>query len=250
LITLENISKTYSAAGGTVEALKNVSLEIGQGEFFALAGASGSGKTTLMNILGCLDRPDSGRYLFRGRDVSKLSSAGLASIRRAHIGFVFQTFNLLSRLSALENVELPLVYNGVPPSVRRELARRALRLVGLEDRAAHRPCQLSGGQQQRLCIARALAVQPSVILMDEPAASLDPIATLKIEELIHDLSENYTIVIVTHNMQQAGRVSDYTAFFYTDESRTGRLVEFDETKTIFTNPHDKRTEDYITGRFG
>jgi putative ABC transport system ATP-binding protein len=205
LITLENISKTYSAAGGTVEALKNVSLEIGQGEFFALAGASGSGKTTLMNILGCLDRPDSGRYLFRGRDVSKLSSAGLASIRRAHIGFVFQTFNLLSRLSALENVELPLVYNGVPPSVRRELARRALRLVGLEDRAAHRPCQLSGGQQQRAAFARAIVTSPKLLLADEPTANLDRASSGEILKLLASFHQRGgTVILVTHDAQAAG----------------------------------------------
>ena len=205
MIALENISKTYSAAGGTVEALKNVSLEIGQGEFFALAGASGSGKTTLMNILGCLDRPDSGRYLFRGRDVSKLSSAGLASIRRAHIGFVFQTFNLLSRLSALENVELPLVYNGVPPSVRRELARRALRLVGLEDRAAHRPCQLSGGQQQRAAFARAIVTSPKLLLADEPTANLDRASSDEILKLLASFHQRGgTVILVTHDAQAAG----------------------------------------------
>jgi phosphate transport system ATP-binding protein len=135
-----------------------------------------------------------------------------------------------------------------------EIVERSLRSAALwdevKDNLGKSGLDLSGGQQQRLCIARALAVEPTVILMDEPAASLDPIATLKIEDLIHELSANYTIVIVTHNMQQAGRVSDFTAFFYTDETRTGQLVEFSETKKLFTNPGDRRTEDYITGRFG
>ncbi len=173
---------------------------------------------------------------------------------RQNVGMVFQKPNPLPK-TIFDNIAYGPRVNGLKDHKKlEEIVESSLKSAALWDEVKDdlnkSGLALSGGQQQRLCIARALAVQPSVILMDEPAASLDPIATLKIEDLIHELSANYTIVIVTHNMQQAGRVSDYTAFFYTDETRTGRLVEFDETKTIFTNPSDQRTEDYITGRFG
>lgn len=173
---------------------------------------------------------------------------------RQNVGMVFQKPNPFPK-SIFDNVAYGPRVTGMRDHKKlQEIVESSLKAAALWDEVKDdlnkSGLALSGGQQQRLCIARALAVQPSVILMDEPAASLDPIATLKIEDLIHELSQNYTIVIVTHNMQQAGRVSDYTAFFYTDDTRTGRLVEFDETKTLFTNPRDQRTEDYITGRFG
>lgn len=185
-----------------------------------------------------------------GTDLFEIDPVAL----RQNVGMVFQKPNPFPK-SIFDNIAYGPRVTGMRDHKKlEEIVESSLRSAALwdevKDNLGKSGLALSGGQQQRLCIARALAVQPSVILMDEPAASLDPIATLKIEDLIHDLSQKYTIVIVTHNMQQAGRVSDYTAFFYTDETRTGRLVEFDETTTIFTNPKDKRTEDYITGRFG
>jgi phosphate transport system ATP-binding protein len=191
-----------------------------------------------------------GSVLLDGEDLFKMDPVAL----RQNVGMVFQKPNPFPK-SIFDNIAYGPRVTGLKDRHKlEEIVERSLRSAALwdevKDSLGKSGLDLSGGQQQRLCIARALAVEPTVILMDEPAASLDPIATLRIEDLIHKLSENYTIVIVTHNMQQAGRVSDYTAFFYTDETRTGQLVEFDETKTIFTNPSDQRTEDYITGRFG
>jgi len=191
-----------------------------------------------------------GSVLIDGEDIFKIDPVAL----RQNVGMVFQKPNPFPK-SIFENVAYGPRVTGLKDHHKlEEIVERSLRAAALwnevKDNLGKPGLDLSGGQQQRLCIARALAVEPTVILMDEPAASLDPIATLKIEDLIHELSANYTIVIVTHNMQQAGRVSDYTAFFYTDETRTGQLVEFSETKTLFTNPRDRRTEDYITGRFG
>ena len=169
----------------------------------------------------------------------------LAAFRNKTLGFVFQSFHLINSLNVLDNVELPLLYRRVSSSERRKLAQEVLEKVGLSHRMRHFPTQLSGGQCQRVAIARALALEPEVLLMDEPTSALDPISTLKIKDLAVELKQNYTIVIVTHNMQQAVRVSDDTAFFL-----VGEMVEFGDTKTIFSYPKDKRTEDYITGRFG
>jgi len=250
---LETIN--YNLHYANFHALKDINIKIPEKKVTALIGPSGCGKSTFLRTFNRMNNLISGvrsdgSVLIDGADLFKIDPVEL----RQKVGMVFQKPNPFPK-SIFDNVAYgPRVTGLRDHKILEEIVESSLRSAALwnevKDDLDKSGLALSGGQQQRLCIARALAVQPSVILMDEPAASLDPIATLKIEELIHDLSENYTIVIVTHNMQQAGRVSDYTAFFYTDESRTGRLVEFDETKTIFTNPHDKRTEDYITGRFG
>ncbi len=197
MIEAESIVKTYTLGDTTIRALDGVSLKIDEGEMVAIAGASGSGKSTLMHILGCLDRPDSGRYLLAGEDVSKLSKNRLAGIRNKRIGFVFQTFNLLPRLSSLENVELPLLYAG--ESEAKGHARAALEKVGLGDRVRHQPSQLSGGQRQRVAIARALVTNPDIILADEPTGNLDSKTGEEIMRLFDQLnSEGRTIVVVTH----------------------------------------------------
>ena len=245
LIRVKNMYKIYNPGENEVRALDDVSLEINQGEFIAIVGHSGSGKSTFMNMLGCLDTPDSGEYFLDGKDVANLSDNELSDIRNHKIGFIFQGFNLIPNLNALGNVELPLIYRGLGKQQRKEIAGEALSKVGLENRMDHRPNQLSGGQQQRLCIARTLAVEPEVILMDEPTSALDPISTSKIEDLAMELKKDYTIVMVTHNMQQAVRVSDNTAFFL-----LGEVIEYNDTEKLFSIPEDKRTEDYITGRFG
>ena len=216
-----------------------------EGEFVAIMGPSGCGKSTLLNILGLLDNPTSGEYYLNGTEVSKYTEAQRTNLRKGVIGFVFQSFNLIDELNVYENIELPLLYMGIPATERKRRVETAMERMAIMHRSKHFPQQLSGGQQQRLCIARAMAVSPSVLLMDEPASALDPISTAKVEELIHELKEQYTIVIVTHNMQQAARVSDKTAFFY-----LGQMVEFDDTKKIFTNPEKVETQNYITGRFG
>ncbi len=245
----------YSLYYGNFRALENISIKIPENKVTALIGPSGCGKSTFlrsfnrMNDLIAGVRTE-GKVLIDGEDILKTDPVAL----RQNVGMVFQKPNPFPK-SIFDNVAYGPRVTGLNDRQKlEEIVEQSLRSAALwdevKDNLGKSGLDLSGGQQQRLCIARALAVEPTVILMDEPAASLDPIATLKIEDLIHELSANYTIVIVTHNMQQAGRVSDYTAFFYTDETRTGQLVEFDETKTIFTNPHDRRTEDYITGRFG
>ena len=200
LISVKNIKKSYPLDGLKLNILKGISLEIGEGEFVAIMGPSGSGKSTLMNILGCLDKPTSGTYLLDNIDINRLNADGLAEIRNRKIGFVFQGFNLLSRTTALENVELPMVYAGVPASERRERAAKALQKVGLKERMYHQPNQLSGGQQQRVAIARAIVNEAPIIFADEPTGNLDTKMSLEIMELFTKLNKDLgrTIILVTH----------------------------------------------------
>ncbi len=199
VILVEDVHKYYDLGETKVHALRGVSVEIRRGEFVAIMGASGSGKSTFMNILGCLDKPSSGRYILAGTEVSQLSKKELALIRNRQIGFVFQGFNLLSRTTALENVELPTLYAQVSKAEGEQRARRALELVGLGDRVDHFPSQLSGGQQQRVAIARALVNKPSILLADEPTGNLDSRTSVEIMDVFQKLNDNgLTIVLVTH----------------------------------------------------
>ena len=210
LIQLVDVAKTYRMGDVEVHALRGVSLDIELAEFTAIMGASGSGKSTLMNIVGCLDRPSGGRYLLDGQEVSRLSTERLAEMRNRTIGFVFQSFNLLARTSALENVELPLLYAGVSTPERHARAAEALARVGLADRADHHPNQMSGGQQQRVAIARALVSRPRVILADEPTGNLDSRTSVEVMALFQELGRaGITVVLVTHEpdiAQYAGRI--------------------------------------------
>ena len=204
MILLESVSKTYEMGEGVVRALDHVDLQVDQGDFLAIVGPSGSGKSTMMNILGLLDVPDEGRYLLDGMDVGALSDNRLASIRNEKIGFVFQSFNLLGKLTALENVKLPLSYAGVRLKEADARARKQLALVGLEGREHHLPNQLSGGQQQRVSIARALAGEPEIILADEPTGALDSRTGVEIMELFKSLhAEGQTVILITHNQELA-----------------------------------------------
>jgi putative ABC transport system ATP-binding protein len=200
VISVEHLTKVYDLGEVRVEALRGVDVCVERGEFVAIMGASGSGKSTFLNIVGCLDRPSTGRYTLDGVDVSQMSSDQLAEVRNKKIGFVFQSFNLLARTSAVENVELPLLYNGTDSHGRRARALAALKATGLEGRAEHQPSQLSGGQQQRVAIARALVNQPSIILADEPTGNLDSQTSNEIMEIMQTLNEQQgiTIMLVTH----------------------------------------------------
>jgi putative ABC transport system ATP-binding protein len=199
IIQIEDVHKYYDLGESRVHALRGVSLAIEPGGFVAIMGASGSGKSSLMNILGCLDRPSSGRYVLDGTDVSTFSKRELAGIRNKKLGFVFQGFNLLARTTALENAELPTIYAGLDKAARRERASAALAMVGLADRAGHFPSQMSGGQQQRVAIARALVNQPSILLADEPTGNLDSRTSVEIMKILQDLNDRgLTIVMVTH----------------------------------------------------
>ncbi len=199
VISLENIHKVYSMGEVDVHALRGVSINIKSGEFISIIGPSGSGKSTLMNIIGCLDKPTSGNYFIEGQNIVNLEKDRLAEIRNEKIGFVFQSFNLLPRTSAVENVELPLIYNGTPSNKRFELANEALRTLGLEGREDHLPSQLSGGQQQRVAIARAIVNKPSIILADEPTGNLDTKMSLEILEIFKSLNKDgKTIIMITH----------------------------------------------------
>ena len=200
MIQLEHICKTYEKHGTAVHALEDVNLHVPKGGFLAITGPSGSGKTTLMNLLGCLDRPTEGRYLLEGLPVGTLGNSAVARIRNRKIGFVFQNFNLIGTMSAMENVELPLLLRGVPQKIRRQKALEALTRVGLIQRAQHRPCELSGGQQQRVAIARVLAQEPPLILADEPTGNLDGATTREILSVLQELhGEGKTLVMITHD---------------------------------------------------
>jgi putative ABC transport system ATP-binding protein len=218
LINLESVNKVYGAGDAAVLALQNFSLTVSVGESLAVMGPSGSGKSTLMNILGCLDTPSSGSYWFAGEDVSRLNETELAHVRNRRIGFVFQQFQLLPKLSAWRNVELPLLYRNVAD--RRRLALRALDQVGLSNRIDHRPNQLSGGQQQRVAIARALVTDPDLILADEPTGNLDSASSRDVLAVLRDLNEQgRTIIVITHDPEVAP-VAQRTVHM-----RDGRLVE-------------------------
>ena len=199
LITVDNVNKTYKNGSLELQVLKNISFKVDKGEFLAIMGSSGSGKSTMMNILGCLDNQYEGKYILDGIDISKSTENELSEIRNKKIGFIFQSFNLLPRLTALENVELPLVYSSVPKEERHKRANELLEMVGLKDRTHHRPNELSGGQRQRVAIARALVNNPSIILADEPTGNLDSKSEAEIIEILQKLNKmGKTIVIVTH----------------------------------------------------
>lgn len=219
VVRTEEISKVYSMGEQRVDALKRVSLSVEKGDFVAIMGASGSGKSTFMNIIGCLDVPTSGTYLLEGENVQGFSGSAQAEVRNKKIGFVFQGFNLLARTSAVENVELPLIYGRFPASLRREKALSALALVGLADRAGHTSKQLSGGQQQRVAIARALVNEPAIILANEPTGNLDSITSVEIMAIFQKLNrQGSTIIMVTHEPEIAAFTKRNVVF------RDGRVI--------------------------
>jgi putative ABC transport system ATP-binding protein len=220
IILTEDIHKVYKMGDVDVHALRGVSLKIGRGEFVSIMGSSGSGKSTFMNIIGCLDTPTSGRYFLEGTDVSSLSKDELAQIRNKKIGFVFQNFNLLSRATAIENVELPLIYNGTASGKRTRRAQEALEMLGLKGRERHYPSQLSGGQQQRVAIARAIINEPSIILADEPTGNLDTATSMEIMEIFKMLNDGgKTIIMVTHESDIASYAQRIVSF------RDGQVID-------------------------
>jgi putative ABC transport system ATP-binding protein len=230
LIELQGVTKVYGTGTAVMQALGGIDLHIGQGEFVAVMGPSGSGKSTCMNILGCLDTPSAGTYFFEGVDVGKLSRDQRALLRRHYLGFVFQGFNLLNRTSALENVELPLVYRGIPPEMRRTSALRALEAVGLKGWEKHTPGELSGGQQQRVAIARAIVTEPKVLLADEPTGNLDSARSREIMEMLAAFNREYgiTIVLVTHDADMAvyaKRIIRFLDGIINSEEGNGKMLE-------------------------
>ena len=233
LIELRGVTKVYGSGTAAVEALRGINLTIHTGEFVAIMGPSGSGKSTCMNLLGCLDTPTAGSYFFRGVEVGRLTRNQRALLRRHYLGFVFQGFNLLNRTSALENVELPLIYRGEPVSRRRPQARRALDQVGLTGREDHTPGELSGGQQQRVAIARAMVTEPAVLLADEPTGNLDSAKSAEIMNLLTDLNRNQgiTMIMVTHEARMAAYARRIVHF-------EDGLIESDKKRGETTNGHE------------
>ncbi len=231
LLELQDLTRTYRMGDADVHALAGVSLAVEAGEFVAVMGASGSGKSTLMNVLGCLDRPDSGRYHLDGTDVAQLTREQLASVRNRTLGFVFQSFNLLPRTRAVENVELPLLYAGVPAAERRRRARRALEQVGLGQRLDHTPSQLSGGQQQRVAIARALVNSPKLILADEPTGNLDTATSIEVMALLQSLGRTgMTVMLVTHEADIAAYAARSIVM------RDGRVIADERRQPLLAVP--------------
>ena len=206
LIHIENMKKIYNPGENEVRALDGIDLDIEKGDLVAIVGHSGAGKSTLMNMLGCLDTPTSGKYVLDGQDVASMTDNQLADVRNKEIGFIFQGFNLISNLDAVENVELPLVYRGVSKNERKQLAMEALKSVGLEDRMKHKPNEMSGGQQQRVAVARAVAAKPPIILADEPTGNLDTKSTQEIMEILKELHRSgRTVIIITHDEEIASQ---------------------------------------------
>ena len=250
VIAASGIHKSY----GTLEVLRGVGLSVERGECLCVVGPSGSGKSTLLRCLNLLEPIQAGSILFEGEDIAQAGRRA-PDIRR-RIGMVFQKPTSFPTMSVFDNVAagLRLTRLWSRKWEMEEVVEKSLRRAALwdevKDKLHQSGASLSGGQQQRLCIARAIAVEPEIILLDEPCSALDPSSTLKIEDLMRSLVAQYTIVIVTHNMQQAARVSDTACFFLADQDRAGILIEYGKTSQLFTNPKDKRTEDYITGRFG
>ena len=219
VIEMQGIRKTYDTGKVKVEALAGIDLAVTSGEFVAVVGPSGSGKSTLMNLIGCLDTPTDGRYRLAGEDVSGLARDALADIRNRRVGFVFQNFNLLSQISAFENVAMPLLFGGVPPRKRKERVEELLARVGLSDRAEHKPTELSGGQMQRVAIARAMAMDPDILLADEPTGNLDSSSGSDVMSLFSDLwKQGRTLLVITHDMNLARRAGR------TVEVRDGRII--------------------------
>ena len=243
LLEIKDIHKSF----GNLNVLNGMDLTVNKGDVIAILGPSGSGKTTLLRCINYLETADAGTMIFNGKsyDLSNTSKKDVAQLRK-HTGVVFQNYNLFANKTALQNVTLGLtVARNVSKEEANVIGMQMLEKVGMKDRASHYPSQLSGGQQQRLVIARAIAMNPDILLMDEPSSALDPISSAKIEDTLMQLKEKYTIIIVTHNMQQAARISDYTAFF-----NSGKLVEYDLTRKIFTRPKVQLTIDYVNGNFG
>ena len=243
ILQVKHLSKTF----GKHEVLRDIDFSVNAGDVTSIIGASGSGKSTLLRCINLLETPSSGEILYHGANIDKIK--GGASTYRSHVGMVFQKPNLFP-MSIYDNIAYGPRTHGIKKKADLdEIVETTLRQASVwdetKDRLKKSALGMSGGQQQRICIARALAVKPEVLLMDEPTSALDPISTIKIEELATELKKNYTIVIVTHNMQQATRISDKTAFFL-----HGEIVEFDETQRIFSNPKEQKTLEYITGRFG
>lgn len=208
LIEIKNISKYYNDGEKSVTALKNVSITINKGEFVAIAGPSGSGKSTLMNMIGCIDTQSDGEYFLDGTNITDMSDDELSGIRNQKIGFIFQGFNLISSLTAAENVELPLIYRGISKSLRKELSKKALEKVSLKHRITHKPSQMSGGQQQRVAIARAIAAEPPIILADEPTGNLDSHSGKEVMRILYDLnSQGKTIILITHDDEIAAKAA-------------------------------------------
>ena len=231
LVEIKDVCKVYNPGENEVRALDHVSLTIDEQEFVAIIGHSGSGKSTLMNMLGCLDVPTSGEYWLHGQDVSALSDDALSDIRNREIGFIFQGFNLIPNLTALENVELPLIYRGVSKSVREELSVEALKKVGLEHRMDHKPSEMSGGQQQRVAIARAIAQAPPVILADEPTGNLDSNSTKEIMDILKGLhKEGRTVILITHDNEIAAQAKRVIKI-RDGKIESGQIVPVEELRT-------------------
>ncbi len=241
ILTMENIVKTYKMGDEQQTVLKGIDLQVDKGEFVAILGPSGSGKSTLMNIIGCLDTATSGTYHLHGRDVSALSESELARVRSKEIGFIFQSFQLLQRQDALQNVELPLIYAGMSGHERAARAQQMLERVGLKDKMHHFPNQLSGGQQQRVAIARALATNPEIIYFDEPTSALDPELIGEVLNVMRQLAEEgMTMLVVTHEMNFARHVSNRVVFM-----EGGRIIEQNSAQEFFAHPKEARTQEFL-----
>ena len=242
VVEIKNLVKSYGAKNFQTTVLKGIDLTIYKNDFIAIMGPSGSGKTTLLNILSTIDKPTQGMVTLDGHDVTHISNKELAKLRKDKIGFVFQGFNLIPSLTALENVELPLIYRGVGKRERMELSDKALEKVGLGNRKEHKPSEMSGGQQQRVAIARALALQPDILCFDEPTSALDPELTGEVLKVIRSLAERKTtMIIVTHEMAFARDVSDQLIFM--DE---GVIVEQGDPRQVIDHPQEERTKQFLT----